>query len=77
MALRLQPDPGARLTGAVAALLRDEGLLDASEPAHDPPWRRAALREGVAREPTAPHASRVGPYVAALSPRSTRGATRA
>ncbi|HEY7178420.1 MAG TPA: hypothetical protein VH305_04530 [Gaiella sp.] len=77
MALRLHPDPGPGLELALAAVLRDEGLLDATERASLPPWRQAALREGVAREPAAPRPADVGFYVAAPSPRSTRGATRA
>ena len=78
MRLRLYPDPGPALSRALATVLEDEGLLDTTERAYVTSWRREALREGVAREPARPRVSAVGrPYEAALSPRSTRGATRA
>jgi hypothetical protein len=76
--LRLDPDPGPALTRALASLLEREGLLGETTPAHGGAWRSEAFREGVAREPGRPRESEADRgYVAAPSPRRTRGATRA
>jgi hypothetical protein len=60
---------------AIRTALADGGVaLDGRHPAHAGAWRRAAAREVVDNEPV----SRRGSWaVYTLSPRSTRGATRA
>jgi hypothetical protein len=72
--LALTPEPGDAVTTAVLTALAREGVGIGDEPhALTSPWRIAGLAEGVER---APSAVVLGRY-SALSPRSTRGATRA
>jgi hypothetical protein len=78
--LRLSPDPGPALRLALGSVLEHEGLLDAPGRVITSAWRQQALLESVVREP-APWGPAApipgGLYVAAPSPRSRRGATRA
>lgn len=69
-ALQVVPPLPDREREALASALARAGLpLDGSHPAYASPWRLAGLREAVSAEL---------PRVAyTLSPRSTRGATRA
>jgi hypothetical protein len=65
----VHPDGAAqRLVDAALALAPVE--LDAANVGYSSPWRRAALLEAVDRDPCSDERY-------ALSPRSTRGATRA
>lgn len=74
MELALVPDPGESLRAAVVGALAREGVdIDDEPQAHRSRWRAAGLAEGVERAPSAA----VWAVYNALSPRSTRGATRA
>jgi hypothetical protein len=82
MELELVPDPGPAVFAAFAgALVRERVDIDHVPSAHQSRWRAAGLAEGVERglaggiEHGRPVAVRADYGV--LSPRSTRGATRA
>ena len=63
--LELDPDPTPAEREAVATALNEERLLTETAREPESAWRQAGLREAVERTPQA------------LSPRSSRGATRA
>jgi hypothetical protein len=69
--LELVPSPGPGEAEAVRAALDQAGIADGLVPsARESAWRAAALLEAVERDPRDADGY-------ALSPRSTRGATRA
>jgi hypothetical protein len=69
MDFELHPDAGRQILDAVRRAAREAGLTPTRPSAAGGSWGKAARLEGVERDPRA--ADQV------LSPRSTRGATRA
>jgi len=72
--LTLWSDPDGAATLAARAAVAQARLLE-GEPAPSDAWWRAGLADAVEREPELRPGSTL--YETALSPRSTRGATRA
>ena len=66
------PPVEAALQQAILGVLEEAGVRASSAAGYDQAWRRAALHEGVEGDEGV---EQPGGY--ALSPRSTRGATRA
>jgi hypothetical protein len=78
MEVELSDDPEGRAGSAVSAAAAQAGLELAPAPdRRHGAWWRAGLLEGLARDPGAPAPAATDVYETALSPRSTRGATRA
>ena len=77
MPLELAPPPDPCVAAAVAEAVERSGLeLNDVPVAYLSPWRAAGLAEAAGRMPPAP-VPHDEPAYSALSPRSTRGATRA
>ena len=78
MDLELSDDPDGLAGSAVRAAAARAGVDLAPVPdRRSGAWWRAGLEEGLSRDPGAPAPAGASGYEAALSPRSTRGATRA
>ena len=69
MQVFVDPPVADAVRQALAVVLRERGVAGAGSASYDGAWRRAGLYEGVDRD------GDESSY--ALSPRSTRGATRA